>query len=389
METRHILFSVAGGTPAVITESLYGLLTRGIDEGDIQILTTSFGRRAMQVLLEEDGQVAAFNRAYGTRWAIAYDHIEALTREPSRPGDTQLGAGPQPLDDLRTTPDNLTAANRIVARVRTLTEQDDCVLHASVAGGRKTLGLFLYQAMSWFARPQDDLSHVLVAEHFEQDRGFFFPDPANRAHHDIIDFSLLPFVRMRGLMPELWQDPSYQYEDLVQLSQIHLNDTVPEPSTVIQFQQVDGQHLLIVDDYPLARLTPLAAGLYLFLCRHANLAREQEPFHFREAWAYRDALATCLEATSGGQLPRDGGLASLGSGHPEEYPWQWQSAGAKPSVDGRQTDLNNAFTRLNKALEPLWRNASFRVHYSSSKKSDRGPARWVDIPPERLHLPDA
>ena len=65
-DKTHVLFSVAGMSPAVITETLFGLWKqRAATAGEIHILTTARGKRDMQPLLEEDGQVAAFNRAYG------------------------------------------------------------------------------------------------------------------------------------------------------------------------------------------------------------------------------------------------------------------------------------------------------------------------------------
>ena len=41
---KQVLFSVAGMTPGVITETLYGLLQQGISGGEIHILTTAHGR---------------------------------------------------------------------------------------------------------------------------------------------------------------------------------------------------------------------------------------------------------------------------------------------------------------------------------------------------------
>jgi CRISPR-associated protein (TIGR02584 family) len=57
------------------------------------------------------------------------------------------------LDDLRTSALNELAGNVIVARVYEWTRHDEVILHASLAGGRKTMGFYLARAMSWFARP--------------------------------------------------------------------------------------------------------------------------------------------------------------------------------------------------------------------------------------------
>ena len=138
-------------------------------------------------------------RSGRTYWEIRYEWVEAITAAPrTSAAGTPLGSGPVPLEDLRTTAHNVAAADRIVQRIREWTSREEVVLHASVAGGRKTMGLFLSQAMSWFARPGDDLSHVLVPQAFEN-RTFFFPEPGNPDHAEVVDFALLPFVRMRGL----------------------------------------------------------------------------------------------------------------------------------------------------------------------------------------------
>jgi len=155
----HILFSVAGMSPAVITETLSGLLMSQGVGGEIHVLTTSFGKKSMQVLV--DGKVAAFNERFATRWVIEPEWIEVIC-------DSQG----EPLDDLRSSADNECAANEIVE-----CDKRDVVLHASVAGGRKTMGLYLAQAMSWF-----------------------------------VDFALIPFVRMQSLLlPLLSEVDSYSH----------------------------------------------------------------------------------------------------------------------------------------------------------------------------------
>ena len=129
---KHILFSVAGMSPAIITETLFGLKNHNVVGGEIHLLTTSFGKKKMdEVLLGDNGQVAAFNKMYKTNWLISPKSIETL-----------LDNKKQPLEDLRSSIDNENAANAIVEKVRFWTEQSDVVLHASVAGGRKTLGIF-------------------------------------------------------------------------------------------------------------------------------------------------------------------------------------------------------------------------------------------------------
>jgi CRISPR-associated protein (TIGR02584 family) len=390
LNKRHILFSVAGETPAVVTETLFGLLERGVTAGEIHILTTAIGRRKMHPLLEEDGQVAAFNRAYNTTWAIRYEWIEAITAHPRRGNRPDvLGKGAMPLDDLRTTAHNTAAADRIVQCLQEWTHRDEVILHASLAGGRKTLGLYLAQAMSGFARPGDDLSHVLVSRECEQDQRFFFPLPDRPGHERVVDFSLIPFVRMRGLLPPLFTADDFSYSERVTLSEQYLQDRLRQSSDPQQPALLplvvaldESPRILRLDGLKVAEFSPLGAGLYLFLFRYANLTRGQRPFRFREAFAYRHKLAECLEATAEGL--RDGtpqkGLSSLGRAEEiEMWPEHWCRLGGQEAAERRINDLNQGFTRLNKDLRNLWDRASFGVFADSGRQSGEGASRWVNI----------
>jgi len=108
--------------------------------------------------------------------------------------------------------DNQCAADGIADLVRRLTEDEQTEVHASIAGGRKTMGFFMGYAMSLWGRPQDRLSHVLVSAPFESRHEFFYPTP--RPHvisapgQDPLDASTatvwlgdIPFVRLRNLLP--------------------------------------------------------------------------------------------------------------------------------------------------------------------------------------------
>ena len=59
-----------------------------------------------------------------------------------------------PMNDIRTPADNRAAADFITAQVRAITADPACALHASIAGGRKTMGFYLGYALSLFGRAQ-------------------------------------------------------------------------------------------------------------------------------------------------------------------------------------------------------------------------------------------
>ena len=82
------------------------------------------------------------------------------------------------LSDIRNAADNEAIADAITAVVRELTADADCAVHASIAGGRKTMGFYLGYALSLLGRSQDRLSHVLISSPFESNPEFFYPTPS-------------------------------------------------------------------------------------------------------------------------------------------------------------------------------------------------------------------
>lgn len=159
---RRILLAVCGLSPQVITETLHALAVErqpAFVPTEIRLITTSEGaeRARLSLLSEEPGRLARLCRDYDLpAITFGFEDIEVL-RDAS-------GA---PLADIRTPEDNLRMADLITARVRTLTADPGSALHISIAGGRKTMGYSVGYALSLFGRPQDRLSHVLVAEPFE------------------------------------------------------------------------------------------------------------------------------------------------------------------------------------------------------------------------------
>jgi CRISPR-associated protein (TIGR02584 family) len=117
-----------------------------------------------------------------------------------------------PMNDIRSPQDNRAAADFITAQVRAITADPACALHASIAGGRKTMGFYLGYALSLFGRPQDRLSHVLVSEPFESSYDFFYPTPYSRVLQTRdgqladtataqVTLAEIPFVSLRHGLP--------------------------------------------------------------------------------------------------------------------------------------------------------------------------------------------
>ena len=147
---KHILLCVAGGTPAIITETLWALKERGERVDEIRVITTREGQRKVKHLLldEKEGRFHRFLRDFPEVGNIKFDEnsLYLLTRRgvgvpsPRDPDEERL-------EDILTDEDNDQVANQICEIVRELAADQSLRLHASVAGGRKTMGLYLMAAL--------------------------------------------------------------------------------------------------------------------------------------------------------------------------------------------------------------------------------------------------
>jgi len=97
METkkyREVLIFVAGTTPQIITETLYGLIVGKkppVIPDEVYILTTESGKKKIQEELVHKGRLAGFQKEFGLR-GIPFDEENIIVLTDSRG---------QPLDDIR------------------------------------------------------------------------------------------------------------------------------------------------------------------------------------------------------------------------------------------------------------------------------------------------
>lgn len=202
MYDRRILLAVTGLSPQIVTETIYALAVQHkAAPTEVHVLTTEAGaQRVRQSLLNE-------KNGWFHRLCDEYQITDILFNDESiHPIETNNGTL---LNDIRTIEENTQAADSITDCVRQLTLDQNSSLHASIAGGRKTMGFFLGYALSLFGREQDRLSHVLVSTPYESHPEFFYPSrsselihsPSNDQSFDKRDAEItlaeIPFVRMR------------------------------------------------------------------------------------------------------------------------------------------------------------------------------------------------
>ena len=235
--SRRVLLVVTGMSPQVVTESLYALAIKAEEKfipTEIRIITTTTGAREarLNLLSEKEGKFYQLLADY---------QLDNIHLKPEYIHIIKDKSG-QPLDDIRSIEDNESAADTITELVRDITSDNDCSLHVSIAGGRKTMGYYLGYALSLYGREQDQLSHVLVSSPYENNRAFYYPTPYEMpirikrgekeqtydAQDALIDLAKIPYVRLRDGLDEKLKTGKSSFSESVfeaqkALPRIHLS----------------------------------------------------------------------------------------------------------------------------------------------------------------------
>lgn len=268
---QNILLCVSGLTPQIVTETLYALAIDAPEQrrfipDEIHLITTAEGaERARLALLDKDqGQFWALCRDYdldGTSIKLDSDTIHTIN-----------GRDDRPLPDIRHVDDNEIAADAITSIVRDLTAREHSRLHASIAGGRKTMGFYLGYALSLFGRRDDELSHVLVSQPFENLPTFYYPPnparvlytPSGRPVHTAdahITLARIPFVQMRFGLPSALLAGQLGFSDTVHRAQKALG-----PPHVV----IDPNTCQVICNGEAVKMKPVALAFYAWMARRAK-----------------------------------------------------------------------------------------------------------------------
>ncbi len=250
---KHILLCVAGGTPQIITETLWALMQPPHNErvDEIRVITTKEGRRkVLEYLLDaengrfhhfcQDFPEFAFARPLDKKIKFEESGLYLLTHRETGVPSPRDDEGER-LQDILTTEENQKAANQICDIVREITQDENIRLHATVAGGRKTMGLYLMAAMQLFGRFDDALSHVLVSPEVENNPKFFYKPPtpevlfgrsgaplktADGRDYTTDDAEIfladIPFIRLRAVGSKMFSEAVSSYGEMVEETQENL-----------------------------------------------------------------------------------------------------------------------------------------------------------------------
>ncbi len=217
MKKKTILLAVTGLSPQVITETLYALHQLNKPMPDrIILLTTQIGANEAQKHLIDGGKIAQFCEDYNIKPIVLKSSDICII-----PDDDGVIFDKQYADKQMNT-----LADFICQKVQKLTQDDSTIIHASLAGGRKTMTYFLGTAMSWYGREHDCLSHVVVSEGYESS-DFFYPTPYSYnitnyrgslldAKKATVWLTDIPIARLRAELPVSMLDGKTSYSQTVQ-----------------------------------------------------------------------------------------------------------------------------------------------------------------------------
>ncbi|MDP5132184.1 MAG: CRISPR-associated ring nuclease Csm6 [Paraglaciecola sp.] len=242
--SKTLLLAVTGATPQVVTETLYGIYQQGLEWPDqIQIITTSIGKDQARLNLITDGKLRALCQEY----QLPEPHFNEASIH------VIPDANGLPVADARTLEDQEALADFIVKVVANLAEDESTRIHASIAGGRKTMTFFLGYAMSIFGRKFDRLSHVLVSEQFESNPQFYYPTKTPKIIQSRDNIALdcskaevmlaeIPMISQRMINPKLISEFSqFTYNDIVNAIQL---ENCPEQVSLTLVFDKNNPHIV-------------------------------------------------------------------------------------------------------------------------------------------------
>ena len=150
----------------------------------------------------------------------------------------------KPLMDLLTLEENNAAVETVFRIIKDLTCNNQTRLITSVAGGRKSMSVIVGQAMQFYAREQDLLTHVIVDDCIIGAKDFFYPTPISKKvkikgkivdYHDVkIYLDEIPFIRLRPILGNfLMESTEASLISLVKSAQQQIEDMLKPVKIII------------------------------------------------------------------------------------------------------------------------------------------------------------
>jgi len=298
LDKAYIFVTLCGGSPAVITESLFCLKkNENIVPKHVYAITTKFGKEQIEEKLLNTG-----NNVINLLWKKL-----DVTKKPSFNLNVISDAGGIELGDIVTKNDNDTLSDYLLKALQAIkNNHKTATIIFSIAGGRKTMSVIATLIFSMIATGDDRLCHVLVNHPFDSrlDPPFYFPDDVNRklgeeyvSVEPNLTLADIPVIKTRSLFGISLNDEGVKYSDLVGKGETSLSDIVLPSITMtlgkdrqsshieVQFNNQPNQtKILELSDYKNNLELYNSFKLFFYLMKYCK-DRKQEPSYL-EFWKY-------------------------------------------------------------------------------------------------------
>jgi CRISPR-associated protein (TIGR02584 family) len=369
---RRVLLVITGMSPQVLTETLYALSQGQAADNvpnEIHVITTAKGRRSLADMLGGNDQVLIdmASQLGLPPFVLPPEHIHVLA-----------DANGRLLDDIATPEQNISYANLVTGLLREFTSDPDSRIHVSIAGGRKTMGFLLGYAFTLFARPQDQLSHVLVSPAFENLPGFLYPTSAPKwlatrdgstvnAQDAVINLVEIPFVGMRMGLPKALLSGDSTYERVVAAAR----QSLERPRLLL-----DVKNRRIAAGDVALKLPPLQMAIYALLARRTG--EGQPPLRSPDKGMHEEWNRLIAEEVRRMEdLPMERERARRPAGLAAETQFERDVKDCKSRVYENMSRLKNL---LNKALGPA------APHYLIYDGGTRPRRYSLILPPDAIEF---
>ncbi|GEM_PF-921447 len=248
---KNILLAISGLTPQIVTEMLYALsIQKGIKIDEIYIITTKRGLEVLQGKDKDEKTPVTPLRKEINELCTTY----GIKKPKFNIKKNVIVAEMESLKlyDIKTDKENKLFPNKLAEVLKTLTADENNIIHASLSGGRKSMSAHLALVMSLFARSQDKLYHVLTDEKYEF-KNFY---PKDNEEERALVVAEIPFVRLRCINDPLLKE-DISYSDLVEKTQKKLRYLTENAKLVVELKK----QLVRYKDKAV-KLTPMEIGLY-------------------------------------------------------------------------------------------------------------------------------
>ena len=255
-KNRHIAVFVIGLTSQIITETLYAFFFKScppISINTIYVITTIKGKKLIKSTILDNGK--GYFYKFCDNFNINPKQINFNENNIFLLTDDKNTA----LEDIRTTSDSINASNFILNFIKNICSDEHNIVHASCAGGRKTMSVFLSFALQLFGRSSDKLYHVLVSENKEKDPSFYFPDIIHDSNIELID---IPFIKLRNFSNFI-QNENLDYSSTIKKTRSYLDKLTFNEDLIISI----NSRTLIIDDTKI-KFSPKQFIVYLTFINH-------------------------------------------------------------------------------------------------------------------------